>query len=147
MPIQTSTSSLMDELLSKAADIQLPAPGSLVEGTVVDVWKNKILVDLGGVATGIIFGQEAHDSAGTMKTVKPGDLISAYVLEDENEDGLLVLSLRKASQKKTWEKFVVSYDSGETITVTANEANKGGLLLNIDGIKGFIPVSQLAPLH
>lgn len=147
MPIHTSTSSIMDELLAKSGDFQLPAPGSLVEGTVVDVWKNKILVDLDGIATGIIFGQEAHDSAGTMKTVQPGDTISAYILEDENEDGLLVLSLRKASQKKTWEKFVLSYDTGETITVSANEANKGGLLLNVDGIKGFIPVSQLAPLH
>ena len=143
----TTSSAVMDELLSNSEEIKLPLPGTLVEGDVVDVWKNKVLVDLGGIATGIIAGQEAHDSAGTVKDIKPGDKVSAYILEDENEDGLVVLSLRKASQQKTWDKFTKAYETGEAITVMANEANKGGLLLNVDGIKGFIPVSQLAPLH
>jgi small subunit ribosomal protein S1 len=138
---------IMGELLEGAGDICLPTPGTLVEGEVVSIWKNKVLVDLGGVATGIISGQEAHDSAGTVKELSPGDKVSAFVIEEENEDGLMVLSLRKASQQKTWDKFIRAYDNDEAITVTANEANKGGLLLSIDGIKGFIPVSQLAPLH
>lgn len=142
-----TSSSIMDELLKDAAEIKLPEPGCLVEGTVVSVFKNKILVDLDGMATGIIAGQEAHDSAKTFTDLKEGDTVLAYILEEENEDGLVVLSLRKASQKKTWEKFLLAHDNDESITVTANEANKGGLLLNIDGIKGFIPVSQLAPLH
>lgn len=137
----------MDELLKSAETFVLPAPGVLVDGVVAAIWKNKILVDLEGVATGIISGQEAQDSTDTLKSLQVGDIISAYVLEEENEDGLVVLSLRKASQQKTWNKFIKAYENGEAITVTANEANKGGLLLNIDGIKGFIPVSQLAPLH
>lgn len=137
----------MDELLSLAGDFLLPSPGVLVEGVVVAIWRNKIMVDLGGVATGIIAGQETQDSTGTIESLCVGDKVSAYVLEGENEDGLVVLSLRKASQQKTWDKFIKAHQDGEAITVTANEANKGGLLLNIDGIKGFIPVSQLAPLH
>ncbi len=141
------TSSIMDELLKNAEDIQLPVPGSLVDGLVVSVMKNKVLVDLDGMATGIIAGQETQDSSGTIKDLKEGDTVSSYILEEENEDGLVVLSLRKASQQKTWDKFLNAYDTGESITVAANEANKGGLLLNVDGIKGFIPVSQLAPLH
>ena len=140
-------SAIMDELLKNASDFVLPAPGVLVEGVVTATWKNKILVDLGGVATGIIAGQETQDSTGTIDSIQIGDGISAYVLEAENEDGLVVLSLRKASQQKTWGKFEKAYETAEAITVTAHEANKGGLLLNIDGIKGFIPVSQLAPLH
>ncbi|MEK7085906.1 MAG: S1 RNA-binding domain-containing protein, partial [Patescibacteria group bacterium] len=140
-------SAIMEELLSQAGDFILPAPGALIDGTVAAIWKNKILVDLGGVATGIIAGQETQDSTGTLESIQVGDKISAYILEGENEDGLVVLSLRKASQQKTWDKFIKAYESAEAITVTANEANKGGLLLNIDGIKGFIPVSQLATLH
>ena len=140
-------SAIMDELLSKAGDFVLPELGALIDGTVAAIWKNKILVDLGGVATGIIAGQETQDSTGTLESIQVGDNISAYILEGENEDGLVVLSLRKASQQKTWDKFIKAYESAEAINVTANEANKGGLLLNIDGIKGFIPVSQLAPLH
>ena len=137
----------MEQLLAKSEPVQTPEPGALADGVVISVEKNKILVDLDGVSTGIIAGQEAHDSAGTIKDVKAGDMISAYVLEEENDDGLTVLSLRKASQKKTWNNFIKAYEEGEVINVQANEANKGGLLLNVDGIKGFIPVSQLAPLH
>lgn len=143
----SGSSSVMDELLKNAGDYTLPAPGQLVEGTVVAIQKNKILVDLNGIATGIIAGQESHDALGTVDSLKEGDTVSAYILDEENDDGLVVLSLRKASQQKTWQKFLKAYEDGETITVTPNEANKGGLLLNIDGIKGFIPVSQLAPLH
>ncbi|OGJ41957.1 hypothetical protein A3B60_00295 [Candidatus Peregrinibacteria bacterium RIFCSPLOWO2_01_FULL_39_12] len=142
-----TASAVMDALLQDSPDIKLPAPGALIEGTVIAVWKNKILVDLDGVATGIISGQEACDSSKTLKTVKEGDKISAYILEEENEEGLVVLSLRKASQQRTWDKFVCAHEQDESITVMPTEANKGGLLLNMDGIKGFIPVSQLAPLH
>lgn len=141
------TSVIMEELLQSASEVAIPTPGSLVEGTVVSILKNKVLVDLGGGYTGAISGHEAHDSFNTMKSLQEGDSVSAYVLEDENDDGLVVLSLRKASQKKTWNKFVGAFETGESITVMPNEANKGGLLLNVDGIKGFIPVSQLAPLH
>jgi small subunit ribosomal protein S1 len=140
-------SSIMEELLKSATDTVIPTPGALIDGTVVSILKNKVLVDLGSGYTGVISGHEAHDSFGTLKSLQEGDSVTAFVLEDENDDGLVVLSLRKASQKKSWNKFVTAYETNESITVIPSEANKGGLLLNIDGIKGFIPVSQLAPLH
>lgn len=140
-------SAVMDELLKDSPELVSPKPGQTVDGTISLIAKNKILVDIDGFSTGIIKGKEAHDSAGTLKSLQPGDKISAYVLEEEDEDGLIVLSLRRASQEKTWTKFKKAHSSAEAITVIPTEANKGGLLLNMDGIKGFIPVSQLAPLH
>ncbi|MBU1446353.1 S1 RNA-binding domain-containing protein [Patescibacteria group bacterium] len=140
-------SEVMEALLKNSPSIVFPQPGTIIEGSVTEITKNKILVDLGGISTGIIAGKEAHDSIDTLKELHPGDNISAYILEAENSDGLVVLSLRRASQEKSWQKFVDAYESGEVIQVSANEANKGGLLLEIDGIKGFIPVSQLAPMH
>jgi small subunit ribosomal protein S1 len=136
-----------DAFLDSIPDFKLPAPGELVEGQVVEVFKNKILVDIDGIAVGLITGREAKDSGDTMKTIKAGDTVSAYVIEGENEEGYIVLSLRKASQEKTWKNFSTAFEKDEVIEVVANEANKGGLLLDIDGIKGFIPVSQLAPMH
>lgn len=137
----------MDALVEKMGEITLPQPGELVEGEVVAVSKNKILIDIEGVTTGLISGREAKDSEDTIKTIGVGDPLSAYVIEGENEDGYIVLSLRKANQEKTWKKFLDAYENSEVIKVKANEANKGGLLLEVDGIKGFIPVSQLAPMH
>lgn len=125
----------------------IPKPGELVTGLVISMDKKSIMVDLNGVLTGIIAGRETKDTLDTIKVLKQGDEITACVLESENEEGMVVLSLRKASQEKTWAKFIKAYEENASFKVRPNEANKGGLLLEIDGIKGFIPVSQLAPLH
>lgn len=143
----TATSIQMEELLKNVPDLNLPEPGQLVDGKIVAIHKNKIIMDLNGVATGMISGREAKDSEDTMKKAKVGDMITAFVIEGENDEGYYQLSLRKANQERTWKRFIDAYEKQDVITVKANEANKGGLLLDIDGIKGFIPVSQLAPMH
>ena len=137
----------MEELLKDSPEMIFPIPGRLIEGTVISLSKSRIMLDIGGVVTGIISGKEVRDSQDTIKDIQVGDTISAAVLETENEDGYAILSLRKASQEKSWKKFIDAYENDEVIEVKPNEANKGGLLLEVDGIKGFIPVSQLAPLH
>ncbi len=137
----------MEDILGQSEDFVKPELGSVVTGIVVSLKKNHVVVDLNGVAVGIISGAETHDSAGTMKELTAGDEVQAVVVEDENEHGMIVLSLRKASQANAWDRFEKAYKDGEIIEVTVNEANKGGLLLDVDGIKGFIPVSQLAPVH
>ena len=137
----------MDQLMQDSPALVLPEPGAMVSGTVVSIEKNCIIVDLGGVLTGMISGREIKDSLGTIDELKIGDEVTSCVLETENEEGLVVLSLRRASQDKTWDKFVKAYEANTTLKVRPKEANKGGLLLDVDGIKGFIPVSQLAPLH
>ena len=145
--IVTKDNSLMEKLLQSAPAFSMPELGSLVEGEVIDILGNKILVDIGGFLTGIISGKEARDKGDTMKNLNAGDKISAYVIGSENEEGYFVLSLRKASQERTWRSFLKAYDEQKVIKVKITEANKGGLLVLVDGIKGFIPVSQLAPLH
>lgn len=142
-----SDSPIMEALLAKAPNPPSFDPGAFVEGMVLLVSKNSVLVDLGGVSTGIISGREAHDNMEMIQAMKVGEMISAYVTQEDNRDGLIVLSLRKANQEKKWTTFMDAYENGTVIIVRATEANKGGLLLDIDGIKGFIPVSQLAPLH
>ena len=137
----------MEKLLQSAPAFSMPELGSLVEGEVIDILGNKILVDIGGFLTGIMSGKEARDKGDTMKNLNAGDKISAYVIGSENEEGYFVLSLRKASQERTWRSFLKAYDEQKVIKVKITEANKGGLLVLVDGIKGFIPVSQLAPLH
>lgn len=142
-----SASPLMDELIKKSPEILRARPGELVEGIVVFKGKNKLLVDIRGVATGIIAGRELRDSFNTFKDLNPGDDIAALVLEAENDEGLVVLSLRMASQKKAWDRFHSLADSEKTMKFTAQEANKGGLIANIDGIRAFLPVSQLSPAN
>lgn len=137
----------MEKLLEKSPELPVLYPGIMVNGTVITIVKNKILVDIDGINTGIIKGKEAHDSTDTAKDLAAGDAVSAMVVEPEGEEGLTILSIKRAAQEVAWDKFEKAIEDGDIITVKPQEANKGGLLLEFDGIKAFIPVSQLAPLH
>ena len=137
----------MEELLQHSPEVLRPRPGELLEGTVIFKGKNKLLLDLQGVSTAIVSGRELRDSFNTFRDLQIGSGVTALVLEEENDDGLVVMSLRKASQQKAWHHFHDLIGSGKTMPFTAQEANKGGLLANIDGIRTFLPVSQLAPAH
>ena len=137
---------VMDDLLKNFNPAKV-VPGELVGGAVISIHKNCILIDINGIHTGIISGKETKDAFDTAKGIKVGDIVIAAILEEENDEGFVVLSFRRASQEKTWKKFMDAYAKDDSIKVKPTEANKGGLLLDLDGIKGFIPVSQLAPLH
>ncbi|MBP9812173.1 S1 RNA-binding domain-containing protein [Candidatus Gracilibacteria bacterium] len=121
--------------------------GEIVAGTAIVANQKMILVDLDGQFTGIITGTHMHSSTEDSTTIEPGARIESIVIGEDAHSGLIHLSLRKASQAKLIEKLHSNFDTKEIITVVPNEANKGGLLIDLDGIKGFIPVSQLTPEH
>lgn len=123
------------------------AIGDVVQGTALYATPKMILVDLAGQFTGIISGSHLHSSIEDVSEIGVGSAIEAIVIDEDEEAGLIVLSLRKASQARLIEKLHQNFDTKEIITVIPNEANKGGLLIDLDGVKGFIPVSQLTPLH
>jgi len=147
MATTKDNSALMEQLLEKSPPFLKVHPGELIEGIVIFKGKNKLLVDLQGVATGIVTGRELRDSFNTFKSLGVGDSVVTMVLEEENDEGMIILSLRMASQQKAWDHFHKLVDQGGTMEFVAQEANKGGLLANIDGIRTFLPVSQLAPMH
>ena len=137
----------METLLQKSPPIISPKPGEVLDGTVVFKGKNKLLLDIEGTATGIISGRELRDSFQTFQDLKVGTEVNAMVLEEENDEGMIVMSLRRVSQQKAWDKFHKMIDDEATMSFVPQEANKGGLLANIDGIRTFLPVSQLAPIN
>lgn len=135
-------------LLAEAPAIKSPALGEIISGKVIRSDAKMILVDLGeGQFTGVISGMHMHSSTDDASALNPGDAVEAIVIGEEHNSGLFILSLRKASQMKLIKKLHSNFDTKEIITVIPNEANKGGLLIDLDGIKGFIPVSQLTPVH
>lgn len=139
--------SAMSALLSENRIPPPPKLGTSVTGKVVNIQNSKILVEIDGTYTGIIAGREAVDSFDTVKKLTEGDEVSAYVVGEENSDGYFILSLRKASREKAWDKLKEMQETGETAEVMIREANKGGLMTEFNGIRAFIPVSQLAPEH
>jgi len=139
--------SIMTELLENKQYFNLPKTGDLVKGTVIGSNKNEVHVDLGGIATGVVRGRERYDEADEYKNLKIGDVVEATVLELENENGEVELSFQYAGRQKSWQTLKDWVKSGQIVQSTISEANKGGLIIRMESIAGFLPVSQLAPEH
>ena len=119
--------------------------GETATGTLLDVNGSRMLVELPGGRTGIITRKELFHSEDD--EYEPGMEIEAMVLDPENELGLVVLSLRRASQEKVWGELRTIMDEERIIKVKISEANKGGLMATYKGLKAFLPVSQLMPVN
>ncbi len=137
----------MADLLNALKEQKIPAPGELVEGTVINVGKNEVMIDIGGYAIGIVRGKELEDESGEYSDLKIGDKVQATVLELENEKGALELSFRQAGHQKAWDNLERMKKEGTIIKAKIVDANKGGLMCKIGGVVGFMPVSQLTPEH
>ncbi|HEX8974811.1 MAG TPA: S1 RNA-binding domain-containing protein [Patescibacteria group bacterium] len=137
--------SAMAELLEQHP-VKIPQVGDVLEGTVIDVTSNSLLLDLGSLGTGIVLGKEIKDGLAGGK-VKKGDKVSATLMDLENEDGYIELSIREASYERAWDDLEIKRDGMDVVSTKVLDANKGGLMVEINGITGFVPVSQLASEH
>jgi small subunit ribosomal protein S1 len=132
----------MDELLEGVQLKQLAA-GEVVEATVLNVKKHEIWLDLGVNGLGMVPRREI----GYGQKVEVGDTVMASVVDPEFEEGQALLSLRKAAKDRGWEEVQELFEKGETIEVQPYDANRGGLLVELEGVRGFLPVSQLSAEH
>lgn len=140
--------SLMDIFL-KESFITVPKMDDLVEGTVIGMSrkKNALYVDLSPYGTGVIRGREFINIRDTIKMLKAGDAIAAKVVEVQNEDGYVELSLKEAKQEVVWRELEDMQKSTSVVTLPVTDVNKGGLMMEWKGIIGFLPTSQLKAAH
>lgn len=124
-----------------------PSVGDLVDGTIIALSRGRVYVDLPPWGTGIIYGREYLNAADVLRKANAGDQISAKVVDTSGVDGYIELSLKEARQAAIWGEAETAILSETLYTLTVEEANKGGLLLSWQGIKGFLPASQLSKEH
>lgn len=132
----------MDELLANSSLKPLKV-GDVLEATVNSIRKHELWLDLGPYGIGVVSKKEI----GYGQSFEVGQKISASVVEPEVEDGYALLSLRKAAKDRGWDELKRVLDDQEILEVTAYDANRGGLLIELEGIRGFLPVSQLSADH
>ncbi len=137
----------MEDLLSTGAEIRVLKPGDIVQGTLLSVGKNEVYIDLEGIGIGVVRGRELYDDQATLASLKVGDVILASVVEPENKDGNIELSLRQAGHERVWQALKAKMESREVVSTKILGANKGGLMVEINGVLGFLPVSQLNLEH
>jgi small subunit ribosomal protein S1 len=135
----------MAELLKSSP--KPPVIDDVVEGPVIAIGRARVFVDLHPFGTGIIYGREYLSARETLKNVNIGDTITAKVIGTDNEEGYIELSLREARQALIWNEAEVAMQKKTMFELAVTDANKGGLIINWNGIQGFLPASQLSPAH
>ncbi len=124
-----------------------PKEGQLVEGTVSAIGRARVYVDIPPFGTGLIYGREYMNARDILRKVSVGDTIAAKVVTPENEDGYIELSLKEARQALIWADAEEAVRKGSILSLEVKEANKGGLIIEWQGIQGFLPASQLSSDH
>lgn len=135
------------ELMESDNLIKPAQVGKILEGKIIGKGRSSLFLDLGPLGAGIIYGKEFQGSKNEIKNLKTGDTLLVKIIDLENEEGYIELSLSQASEEIIWERLRQKKEDGETIMIKVSGANKGGLLTEVSGLAAFLPVSQLLTDH
>ena len=124
-----------------------PKVGDLAEGTVIANARGRIYIDLPPFGTGVIYGREYLAAREILKKVLIGDSVTAKVIETDSKHGYIELSLKEARQAMLWSDAEAASREHKSFDIAVGEANKGGLIMEWQGIQGFLPASQLGANH
>lgn len=137
---------LMEQFLSDPAhDYRNLKYGDTVDGRIMRVDRDEILVDIGAKAEGIVPSREMQSLPPEDRaTLQVGDVLLVFVVQSEDKEGRAILSIDKARQERSWRTLQTAFEKGEVISARVVNYNKGGLLVNLDGVRGFVPASQVS---
>jgi small subunit ribosomal protein S1 len=137
--------SLMQGLLERAPEP--PKEGDIIEGKVLALDRARLYIDLPPFGTGVIYGREYMNAREVIKRTNVGDIVQAKVVSTSTKDGYIELSLKEARQAVLWAEAEEAVKNKGQFELLVKEANKGGLILEWQGIAGFLPASQLKAEH
>lgn len=138
----------MQNLMAKLPKVfNVYKTGDVIEGKVIKKSARNLYIDLGVFGIGIVYGIEFINAQSIIKNLKVGDSIFTKILEVENENGFKELSLAEAQSQKSWDLIRELKRTNEAVVTKILSVNRGGLMVEISGIAGFLPVSQLASEH
>jgi small subunit ribosomal protein S1 len=140
---------LMEQLLAEPdTDVRTLKYGDVLEGIVMQLDRDEVLVDIGSKSEGIIPNKELSSLGDAeRKALSSGDTVLVFVVQPENADGHAVLSIDRARQEKSWRVLQQKYEANEVIEAIVKNYNKGGLLVDLDGVRGFVPASQVTEIR
>ncbi len=143
----TDNSSNFKKLLQEEDATHIPKAGDLIKGKIISITRSEVRIDINGVKTGVVRGRELFDESSEYSNLKTEEEVEATVLEQENEKGEVELSFRFAGHQRAWDSLIELMKNKHIVSTRITDANKGGLMIRVGQIAGFLPVSQLSPEH
>jgi ribosomal protein S1 len=143
--VQEQQPTMADLLQHVSTDSQVHV-GDLITGKVLFIAKNEVILDIENVGLGIVRGKEIYNEE-FISRIKLGEVMEAMVLDLDNELGMIELSFRAIGRDKIWNEIKQTYDNQATVEAKIRDANRGGFLVRVQGIDGFLPASLLSPTH
>ncbi len=139
---------LMEELLADPAHAYRNLQyGDTVDGVIVRVERDSLLVDIGAKAEGVVPAKEMQSLAPEdRELLRAGDPLLVFVVQAEHRDGYAILSIDRARQERSWRRLQHAYNNNDVIVAQVANYNKGGLLVDLDGVRGFVPASQVSSI-
>lgn len=142
--LSTRPKHIMEVLLRAGAPSALPKPGDIIEGTVLQKKGTRLFIDLGPYGTAIVYGREYYAAQDIIKGLNAGDTVTGKVVESDNDEGYVEVSLKEAGEEKRWVELKKWMQEGEVLELPVLEANRGGLILEAKNVRGFLPASHLS---
>ncbi|CAN5892212.1 hypothetical protein BH24CHL4_BH24CHL4_07060 [soil metagenome] len=144
-----STVSLMEKYLNDPShDYRTLKYGDVMDGVIMRVDRDEILVDIGSKSEGVVPSKEFSSLTSTEKqALAVGETVLVFVVQPENQEGHATVSIDRARQEKSWRRLQEIYDESGVIDAEVVNYNKGGLLVNLDGVRGFVPASQVTEIR
>jgi small subunit ribosomal protein S1 len=137
----------MEKLLAESTTPTNIKRGDVVEGVIVRIDQDEILVDIGLKSEGVLSTKELPGSGyGSFSELHLNDKVLVYVIQPETSEGHAVLSLKRANTERQWRIAEEQYKSNELLKAKVIDYNKGGLIVDVNGIRGFVPISQILNL-
>ncbi len=146
---ELDTASLMEQFLNDPShDYKSLKYGDVMDGVIMHLDREEILVDIGSKSEGIVPSREYSSlSSDERQALAVGDTILVFVVQPENQEGHAVVSIDRARQEKSWRRLQELHEANEVIEAEVTNYNKGGLLVNLDGVRGFVPASQVTEIR
>jgi small subunit ribosomal protein S1 len=146
---EMDAASLMEQFLNDPShDYKSLKYGDVMDGVIMHLDREEILVDIGSKSEGIVPSREYSSlSADERQALAVGDTILVFVVQPENQEGHAVVSIDRARQEKSWRRLQELYEANDVIEAEVTNYNKGGLLVNLDGVRGFVPASQVTEIR
>jgi small subunit ribosomal protein S1 len=140
----TVANDTFEKFIKSSEDI-IPVVGQIISAEIIEIAKREIHFNIPGFRTGIVRGYELARDPQFVSNLKVGDKVNVRVLELDNENGEVELAFAESTENRLWDKFKEIQEKNEIVEVTISDVNKGGLIIFLDGVAGFMPVSQLRP--